>query len=803
MRPPGRLAISLLGCFALLIGGCAEPPLVRDLGTRAVVIGIDGADWKVIDRLATEGVMPNLTRLRERGVSGPIATLPDIALSPVIWTSVATGKTADQHGVAWFMVDRADGTRVPVRSYNRKCKAIWNILADHGRRPASIGWWATYPAEDVGDGTIVSDGLGYHGFGSTARDEDDTRKTWPASAHAEASSLMPSEGEIESEFALRFLRMSPERYAAERHDPSGADARDPGNPIHLFQQYAVTAQGYTSIAERMLARNAWDLLLVYFEQVDSFSHLFMKYAPPKLEWVEADEFERYRDVVDEWYRYQDELLGRLLQQIDLDTTAVFVLSDHGFKSAERRIRSERTVDIRKAHLDHETHGIFLAAGPHIRSAATLDSASVLDLTPTLLHYLGFPVARDMRGRVLADVFDESFRAEHVVRFVETYEGDGAPPVPAAPIERDMDPSEVAERMEALRALGYVGGAVDSTTDDARVAEGDESSPEIHNNLGRVHLGRGRIEDARREFERALKLDPDNADALLNLAAIQRVEGRIGEAEHLVKRALRVNPNSIAALAQLAEIKRDQGELDESVRLYREALAIDDSQPFVHLGLGDSLQRAGQYDLAMRAFESVLQLDPDSFEAHYNLGVTHLQQQQLDEAAARFETALELSPRHPAAAFAYNNLGDVHMRRGDTGLARDSFARATDAAPGHVESHYNLGALNLAEGKIDEAIVFLEKAVALAPDHEAVHSNLGMAYLRKGNNEGAYKSFVLVRRLYPNNWVGPLGLALLHAGSGQRDEARRLLEESLRVGGDVAREEAQHYPLLRELQAGAP
>src|SRR5262249_8392941 len=103
-----RRGIASLALFLAACGSGTEP-------TRAVVIGIDGADWKIIDELAAAGEMPNLTRLRERGVSGPIETLSDIALSPVIWTSVATGKTAAKHGVTWFMVDQPDGTRVPVR----------------------------------------------------------------------------------------------------------------------------------------------------------------------------------------------------------------------------------------------------------------------------------------------------------------------------------------------------------------------------------------------------------------------------------------------------------------------------------------------------------------------------------------------------------------------------------------------------------------------------------------------------------------------------------------------------------------
>ncbi|MEE8367027.1 MAG: alkaline phosphatase family protein, partial [Thermoanaerobaculia bacterium] len=358
-----------------LAAACARDSTVRDLGTRAVVIGVDGADWKLIDRLAAEGAMPNFTGLRERGIWGKIATLRDIPLSPVIWTSVATGKTAAKHGVAWFMVDRPDGTRVPVRSYNRKSKAIWNILAEHRRKPMVLGWWATYPAEDVGKGAIVSDALGFHGFGSTARDGEDSRKTHPPGLFAAAAARMPAESEIPYAFARRFVHLSKEEYAGERFDVERQARRNPDNPIHLFQMYAATAQGYTAVAEELLSSRDDDLFMMYFEQVDSFSHLFMKYAPPQLAWIDDGEFERYRDVVTAWYKYQDELLGRVLAKIDLDETAVFLLSDHGFKSGERRIRSERTVDVRRAHLDHETHGSSLL--PDRISAAAVASSRAL------------------------------------------------------------------------------------------------------------------------------------------------------------------------------------------------------------------------------------------------------------------------------------------------------------------------------------------------------------------------------------------------------------------------------------------
>jgi len=778
----GRLRQRIFAWIVVaLTVACGGDSAVHDPGTRAVVIGIDGADWKIIDALIAEGEMPNLSRLRDRGVSGPIETLHDIALSPVIWTSVATGKTADKHGIAWFMVDRPDGGRVPVRSYNRKCKAIWNLLGELDRRAVVVGWWATYPAEDIGPGAIVSDGLGYHGFGSTARDGDDAHKTHPAVLFDEVHALVPAEQQISAEFARRFIHLSPDEYRNSMYDPERSTKRDPKNPIHLFQEYALTAQGYTAIAEGLLA-DRYDLLMLYYEQVDSFSHLFMKYAPPRLEWIDPAEFDRYRDFVFEWYKYQDELLGRLLEQIDLESTAVFVLSDHGFKSGERRIRSEKTVDIRRAHLDHETQGIFLAAGPQIRRGAQVQDVSVLDITPTLLHYLGVPVGRDMDGKVVESIFEAEFLESWPIVHVETHEEEQHRPVVSPPsVVEQPGEAELAEQTQRLQALGYV----------------EESSPEIHNNLGGIHLGQGRLDEAQREFEAALELDPNNATALLNLGSIQRIKGRVAQAEHFVKRALQVNPDSIGALAQLAELKRDQQDLDESVRLYRVAMSIDDSQPFLFLGLGDSLQKAGKYDEAERAFRSVLELDPDSFEAYYNLGVTDLQRDRLDDAVANFDKALSLSPEHPAAALALNNLGDIQLRRGEVEQAVESFRRAVEASPGHLESHYNLGSVYFSQGKLDEAIELLEHAAQLQPDHEQVQSSLGMAYLHKGRHKSAYKSLILVQRLYPRNWHAPFGLALLYAGSEQPEKARQQLDEALRLGGEAARSEAGNYPILAE------
>ena len=763
---------------------------------QAVVIGIDGADWRVIERLAAEGGMRNLMGLRERGVWGPIETLSDIALSPVIWTSVATGKTASKHGIAWFMVDRPDGTRVPVRSTNRKTEAIWNILAKNDMRAKVVGWWASFPAEDVGEGVIVSDGLGFHGFGSTTRGDDDRFMTYPSSLFATMDALVPPEQQVPADFVQRFVHLTDEEYREEMFDPARFPRRNAYNPIHLFQQYVVTAQGYTSITEEILGDPGYDLFMVYFEQVDSFSHLFMKYAPPKLEWIDDEGFERYKDVVHEWYEYQDELLGRVLAKIDLETTAVFVLSDHGFKSGDRRIRSEEIVDVRKAHLDHESDGIFIAAGPHVRQGGRVEGASVLDLTPTVLHYLGLPVGKDMDGKVLEHAFEDDFRTGNPIRYVSTHEsgertGEGG--------TEEFDADDLAEIESGLAALGYADdGAVGGEGEaGGEAGEAEASSPEMHNNMGRIHLREGDTKKALAEFQAALELDPNSADALLNISSIHQAEGRSDLALHFVQRALQGDPNSIGALSQLAELQRDKGDLDEAIRLFDEALAIDDSQPFLYMGYGDVLQRAGHYEAAEAAFKSVLELEPDSFKARYNLGVTYSNMGRIDDALAMYADALEVDPKHPETSMARNNMGAILLNT-DEDKALEHFEAAVADAPYHLEALFNTAIIYLSRGRVDEAIEHLEAAQAQQPNHEQVNERLGMAYVSVGRGEDAYRCFLLVHRLYPANWNVKIGLAALHAGGEDLETARTLLSEALKLGGDAARARAMDFPVLQPL-----
>ena len=118
-----------------------------------IVIGFDGGEWSVIRALWEEGKLPHLEGIANRGTSADLES--PYSVSPVIWTSIATGQKPEVHGITDFVVPTDHGD-VPISSALRKVPALWNLLTLVGRRVSVLGWYATWPAEAV-NGVMVTD----------------------------------------------------------------------------------------------------------------------------------------------------------------------------------------------------------------------------------------------------------------------------------------------------------------------------------------------------------------------------------------------------------------------------------------------------------------------------------------------------------------------------------------------------------------------------------------------------------------------------------------------------------------------
>src|SRR5436309_13251798 len=127
---------------------------------RVLLVGVDGADPQILDRLVAEGRLPTFARLRREGAYGRLRSREPL-LSPIVWTTIVTGRKAQDHGVLDFVEIGTDGGPVPITSGRRRVAALWNVASERGLRSGFVGWYGSFPAERV-QGFQVSDRLAFH-----------------------------------------------------------------------------------------------------------------------------------------------------------------------------------------------------------------------------------------------------------------------------------------------------------------------------------------------------------------------------------------------------------------------------------------------------------------------------------------------------------------------------------------------------------------------------------------------------------------------------------------------------------------
>ncbi len=416
---------------------------------RVLILALDGATWPVLDPLIAAGRMPTLERLIASGVTADLRTL-EPTVSPAIWTTISTGFRPRDHGILGF--DGVPGATMKTlpNSRMRQRKAYWEILSDFGFRTGTIGWWATWPADPLGEGSfLLSDRVPYTRMEAAVRRTSiATDDAWPPEILDEVASLVERPDEISPEVVREFLGMDSVEMKRELLD---AEYRM-GSPLPEFKFVYQSDYSTRSMALDALRRRPVDVASVYFTGIDTVCHLFWHFTWPEgfEAWdVPPADRERWSGVIPAYCERVDEWMGEILAAAGEDVT-VLVVSDHGFGSTGNlpwsggHGRLTPGAPIAPA-------GILVMSGPGIAEGPRrLDRAHVLDFAPTLLHLMGLPAGADMPGRVLVEALAAG-EGEELPR-VESHEKIGtlrrASDVP-------VDPGGDAERMERLRALGYI------------------------------------------------------------------------------------------------------------------------------------------------------------------------------------------------------------------------------------------------------------------------------------------------------------------------------------------------------------
>ena len=244
----------------------------------------------------------------------------------------------------------------------------------------------------------------------------------------------------------------------------------------------------------------------------------------------------------------------------------------------------------------------------------------------------------------------------------------------------------------------------------------ENNDLAHNNLGSVWWRSGRVDDAIREYQAALKVTPESPLARNNLGSAFLKQGKVAEAIQEFRRVLSRDPQSITGRFNLAGALLRSGRATEAVAEYERVLAIKPDFAQGHLALGHALMRAERLADAIAQFKIAVQLQPGYAHARNSLATAFAAKQQWGEAIRCWRETLEIDPNNVAAqsglAWTLATAPDPTLRNGAEALAISQRLSQTTEASNPMILRV-LAAAYAEAGRFPEAIETTERGIALA------------------------------------------------------------------------------------------
>jgi hypothetical protein len=407
-------------------------------GLKVLVFGVDGATWRVYEPLIRDGQLPTTASLLERGVAAtPISPPPQV--SPAIWTTIVTGRLPEEHGVreyllvslpglvkfpfealaddlvvvpfffvglGYYIAEVAEG--IPPTSDQVRTKTLWHMVEDGGGGSLVLGWPCTWPAEPV-HGLTVSDRFGPNEFDVFSHSHQRAAGgIHPAQAEQRLQPLMVDSGGDPGPMLRRLAGLSD----TEVRELSGYTINPMlPTPVSLLTTAYDADMSLLNFMRAELARGAYELALVMINGPDMTMHAFWKDRFPADFGLSAGRHPAWGRLIDAYHRLVDERMGAILR-VAGENTVVMVISDHGMAADPGSLIWSG---------NHAPEALFIMAGGPLRAGVRLQGLSYLDVTPTVLYLLGYPVPEDLGGRVRTDLVEEEFLRKFPVRTIPSYE----------------------------------------------------------------------------------------------------------------------------------------------------------------------------------------------------------------------------------------------------------------------------------------------------------------------------------------------------------------------------------------------
>lgn len=402
------LVLAVAPRFSSPAGAQAPDYAVVPTGLRVRLVAVDGLERRMAEHLVAAGEMKTLASLLGKGAHARLRAEPE-RVPAIVWTTIATGRGPEAHGIQSADSRRVTGLRTPLSldaekspftsalgaasdllrltrpqppsAVLRSVKTFWNVASEKGLRVGVVNWWATWPADAV-NGYLVSDRAAF----KLEKGGEPDREVYPGDA---------------------FDRLRP---LVELSEPNRARRLD---RFHL------------AAARALRGETPPDLEALYLPGLDIFTMQQLGEAPAS----DLAGLDAKLAAVREHYRFVDGLIEEAMAGLG-PRDVLMVVGDPG----------------RLARGGAPAEGLLVLAGAAV-AGGDIGVVSERDVAPTVLHLLGLPKSRELDGQVLEDALADGFRRDQPVRLVDSY---GRRPAARA-AQSDFD----EDVLEQLRSLGYI------------------------------------------------------------------------------------------------------------------------------------------------------------------------------------------------------------------------------------------------------------------------------------------------------------------------------------------------------------
>lgn len=333
-------------------------------------------------------------------------------------------------------------------------------------------------------------------------------------------------------------------------------------------------------------------------------------------------------------------------------------------------------------------------------------------------------------------------------------------------------------VQALVLQGKFSDALDRL--DKAEAQGAQEESRAMALRGNASLGLKQPEDAKRYYDQALLIAPDNTEAALGNIALMLAEKDFGQAKTATDELLAKFPGHLGALLTRAELHRQDGELTEAAARFARAGELDPQSVRAALGHATTMIAANDVAQAKADLGRADEIQKDLAMTSYLRGVIAFKEKEWDLASDHLQKVLSAMPGHLQSQLL---MGIISFSNQDLQIAEEYLSRVVGAMPTNAQAVKILGATRIKLREPEKAIEVLDPFVQQQPDAQSM-ALLGSAYMLKGDQEKGQEWLNRAVEASPDVAALRTQLALTLLAGGEMDKAITELQSAVDLGQEV-------------------